>query len=176
MNTALPYIYKELSAERIVLRRLKKDDAPAIFSLRSNPEVNRYIGRAPQTKIEEAFAFIEKINKGIDDETAYDWVIEIKNNNQMAGTICLWNISDDRRSGEIGYELLPEYQGKGIMKEAIGLLLKFIFDELQMQAVNAYTHKDNLPSNKLLSLFGFRQQDQNDPENENNLIYTLVKH
>jgi len=174
--TTLPFIYKDLASQRLLLRRLKEKDAAVIFSLRSDPQINRYTGRKLQQKQEEAAAFIEMINKNIDDEKAYYWGIIEKVSEELVGTICLWNLSDDRKKAEIGYELLPAYHGKGIMKEAIGLLLVFIFDELQMDIIEAWTHKDNIPSAKLLSYFEFTLTDQVDPDNNDVVLYTLFKH
>jgi len=170
------YIYKELFSDRITLRRLKKDDAAVLFSLRSDPEVNKYIDRDPPKQIEDVLSFIEKINKGIDDKAAYYWVITLNESKELAGTFCIWNLSDNKETGEIGYELLPRFQKKGIMKEAISLVLNFVFDELQMKTIEAFTHKDNISSNKLLSSFEFELTDRKDPDNKDLLIYTLFKH
>jgi ribosomal-protein-alanine N-acetyltransferase len=153
--STLPYFFKELETERLLLRRLNENDADGIFSLRSNPEVNRYLDRDPHEKKEQAYSFIEMINSNIDNESAYYWAITLKKTAEFAGTICVWNLSDDRSKAEIGYELLPSFQGMGIMKEALDAVLKFVFSELKMSSIEAQTHPDNLASGKLLSHFNF---------------------
>jgi ribosomal-protein-alanine N-acetyltransferase len=121
-------------------------------------------------------AFIEKINKGIDNKAAYYWAITLNETKELVGTFCIWNLSGNMETGEIGYELLPAFQGKGLMKEAMSLVLNFIFDELQMKTIEAFTHKDNASSNKLLASAGFKLTDRKDADNKDLLIYTLFKH
>lgn len=69
---------------------------------------------------------------------------------KVVGTICLWNISVESKTGEVGYDLMPEYQGKGIMDEALGAVLKYAFNFVKFKTIEAYTHKDNSSSINLL--------------------------
>ena len=71
------------------------------------------------------------------------------------GTICIWNLSEDRKTGELGYELLPAMQRKGIMQEAIKRVIEFAEQDEQMKRLEAYTHKDNLSSTNLLLKYNF---------------------
>ena len=41
------------------------------------------------------------------------------NHFEMIGSICLWNFTDNQKSAEIGYDLSPKYQRKGIMNEIV---------------------------------------------------------
>ena len=66
------------------------------------------------------------------------------------GTICLWNFSDKENKSEIGYELLPQFQGKGIMQEAFLAVLKFAFEVLQLNMIEAWTVAQNENSIKIL--------------------------
>ncbi len=55
-----------LKTERLLLRQLTMDDTPEIFFLRSNEAVLRLIGKEPAASIEEASAFIKRINDSVD--------------------------------------------------------------------------------------------------------------
>jgi ribosomal-protein-alanine N-acetyltransferase len=57
--------------------------------------------------------------------------------------------------GEVGYVLLPEYQGKGIMHEALGAVIAYGFDVMKLHSIEANTNPNNTPSHKLLERHGF---------------------
>ncbi len=149
-------------------------DAPGLSRLRSDDRVNRFLERPGQTSVTEAGAFIEKINNSIAEGNSYYWVICIKGETSVSGTICIWNISEDRKTAEIGYELHPDFQGKGLMSEALEALVRFAFHNAGITRLEAYTHKDNHTSSRLLQKHGFTiVPGKSDPENENLVIYSL---
>ncbi|RLJ30734.1 acetyltransferase (GNAT) family protein [Chryseobacterium sp. 7] len=61
--------------------------------------------------------------------------ISLKDQLNLIGTICLWNFSQDCKTTEVGYELLPEYHRQGIMCEALKVL-NFGFNELNILEKN----------------------------------------
>jgi [ribosomal protein S5]-alanine N-acetyltransferase len=163
-----------LETDRLILRQLEEGDRDSIFRLRTNEAVNRFLDRDPPTRPEDAEAFIKKIKAGIDGNDSYYWAISRKEEPGLVGTMCIWNISVDRKKGEIGYELLPDMQGKGLMQEAIGRLIRFAFDVIGLELLEAYTHKENEASTRLLLKFGFKPDpNKNDPENPHLVIYSL---
>ena len=68
----------------------------------------------------------------------------------MIGTISLWKFSEDKKTAEVGYDLNPVFHNKGIMTEALNCVLKYGFTQLQLDKIEAYTHKENQASRKLL--------------------------
>lgn len=162
-----------LKTERLVLKQLCENDKAAIFLLRSDERVNKYIDRPQQQSIDEALAFINKINMAIEQNQSVYWAISLKNNAELIGTICLWNFSANHLTAELGYELSPTFQGQGIMNEAIEAVLKYAFEIIELESIVAYTHKDNSSSIKLLEKNGFKWEvDKIDEENSSNLIYS----
>jgi ribosomal-protein-alanine N-acetyltransferase len=151
--------FPEIRTERLLLRKLSVDDALFISELRSNNEVNKYIERAKSCTHEEALHFINKIAKLIEENRSMYWAITIADENKMIGTICIWNISDDGYSGEIGYELLPAFQGKGYMHEALQAAISFAFSTLKLKEVTAFTHKENNASQNLLVKNNFTRNE-----------------
>ena len=165
-----------LTTERLNLRCLEVYDAQQLFKLRSNKRVNKYIVRTKQKNIEEIKAFISKINNGINNNEWIYWVITLKESPKLIGTICFWNFSTKKTVAEIGYELDPAFQGKGIMSEAIKKIVEFGFQEIELDAIEAYTHKKNNNSTKLLQKYNFkRDAERIDKENSDNIIFTLPK-
>ena len=163
--------FPEFQSKRLKLRDIKNDDRIAIFNIRSNSEINEFIDRNLPDSIEEIDSFIKKIKYSNKERSSYYWVIEDEGK-RIIGTICLWNFSDDKRTAEIGYELLPEFQKKGIMTESINIVLTFAKYTLKLSSLYANTHKKNLPSIRLLLKTGFIYcSDMQDPENGNNIIF-----
>ena len=70
----------------------------------------------------------------------------------------------------------PVHQGKGYMNEALKAVIAHAFQTAGFTILEAYTHKDNEASTKLLLKHHFvLQADSHDPENANHLIYLLQK-
>src|SRR4029450_660708 len=167
MNSQPNMTLAVLDTTRLLLRQLKETDVSAIYSLRSNEQVNQFLDRPTAKDAEEAKAFIQKIT----ENKSYYWGITLKENGKMIGTICFWNLSADRKSAELGYELHPDYQRKGDMQEVIGFASRRGFTSLE-----AYTHRDNLASTKLLLKHGFvHDEERKDPENPYQMIFSLAK-
>ncbi len=148
-------IFPILETNRLQLRKLTNNDAQQIFYLRSNSIVNKYILRTKQQNVEEALSFIRDRTNDIESGKIYYWAITIKEEQELIGSICLWNFSKDRSVSEIGYDLHPDYFHKGIMTEAILEVIKFGFKTLQLKSVEAFTHKENTNSIKLLKKCDF---------------------
>ena len=164
-----------LSTRRLQLRPLHDDDTEAIFQLRSHPDVNRYIGRTPPTDLAEARAFVDRIVTARQTNTSIMWSIRRTDSPALLGTVCLWNFAEDRRTAELGYELLPTYQGQGYMSEAVQAVLNYGFDTLHLAQIDAFTHRDNTASRQLLQRQGFRHlPDRIDPDVPDNTIWQLT--
>ncbi len=165
-----------LTTERLILRCLEVSDDQQLFKLRSNKRVNKYVVRTIQKNIKEIRAFISKINNGINNNEWIYWVITLKESPKLIGTICLWNFSEEKSVAELGYELDPAFQRKGIMSEALKKIIEFGFQEIELDAIEAYTHKNNNNSTKLLQKYNFKQDAERiDEENSDNIIFTLTK-
>lgn len=166
----------ELTTGRLILRQLKATDDNEIFKLRSDDDINQYLDRPKETSIEESRQFILRINNGINENKSFYWAITLKENPRLIGTICLWNISEDKKTVELGYELNKKFQGQGIMSEAIKKVIEFAFQNIGVATIEAYTHKDNLKSTSLLLKNNFSiDSTRKDEENMNNVIFVLTK-
>jgi ribosomal-protein-alanine N-acetyltransferase len=133
-----------------VIRPLNLEDANEIRLLRSDEKVNEFIGRSGTISHDEAKAFIDLIEKNTSKGESYYWAIALKENNSLIGTICLWNIDLEKEVAEIGYELLPAFQGKGIMQEAISAIIKFGFEKINLKIILALLEARNKRSITLL--------------------------
>src|SRR5207249_3737224 len=124
-------------------RQLASSDVNEIFALRSDPNVNKYLDREPGKSIDDAKTFIQTINENTQRNDSIYWAITLSNTDKLIGTICLFDFSDDNLKAEIGYELLPDFQGKGIMQEAISKVIDFGIQHIGLNSIEAYTHSKN---------------------------------
>ena len=167
-----------LTTNNLILRQLKQEDEKEILILRSDEGVNKYLDRPKATSLEDAREFINKIDTGLQNKESVLWAINLKDYSQLLGTICLWKISLEDSKAEIGYELLPVHQGKGIMKEAMPVIIKYAFEEMKLHLIEAELDPNNLRSVKLLELNGFELKlnsvtDNYSENTANTAIYVL---
>lgn len=155
-----------LKTERLTLRKLVSSDGNKIFALRSDINVNKYLGRKPSQSIDDAKVFIQTINENIQKNNSIYWAITFNDSENLIGTICLFDFSDDNLKAEIGYELLPDFQGKGIMQEATSKVIEFGIKHIGLNSIEAYTHLENQSSTRLLEKFNFKRNNVGD----NNLL------
>jgi ribosomal-protein-alanine N-acetyltransferase len=162
-----------LTTQRLILRQLMADDEQNLFVLRSNEQVNRFLDRPIAQSSADALQFIEKINNAIGNNETIYWAIALKDDDKLIGTITLWNISVKNNMAELGFELLPQFQRKGIMHEAIAKVLAYGFDTMQLQTIEAYTHQDNEGSIKVLERNGFTKQSG--PSGDGMILFTISR-
>ena len=55
---------------------------------------------------------------------------------------------------ELGWTIIPEYQGRGYATEAAGMLLEYAFQELKQRRVISLIHPDNAPSRRVAEKLG----------------------
>ena len=163
-----------LTTERLNLRQLVINDEQEIFILRSDSEINKYLDRQISNTIDDARNFINKINENISKNDSLYWAITFSVKNILVGTICLFSFSDENDKCEIGYELLTNFQGQGIMKEAVEKVIDYAFNTIKVQKIEAFFHKDNQSSIKLLEKFSFRNSNEPDKTNPELICYHLT--
>lgn len=160
--------------ERLILRTLTEQDSQDIFEIRSNPEINKFLQRNPPKNSFEGLEFILNIKRNSANNEIVFWGISLQNNPKLIGTICLWKFSEDRKTAELGYELLPEFQGKGLISEAVNFVLNYGLKDLDLHKIEAFTNKNNFDSIKLLQSLKFvLNQNRHDEKYPENLIFEL---
>lgn len=160
----------ELVTERLKLRSLSITDRETVLFLRSDPGVNEFVKRPAPANLEEAEAFITKIQGSVASGDTYYWAISLlESPDQMIGSICLWKFSVDKKTAELGYDLHPSHQGKGLMNEAVTSVIQYGFESLNLSNIEAFTQGNNLASRNLLERNKFKlnpnRADYNNPEN-----------
>jgi ribosomal-protein-alanine N-acetyltransferase len=144
-----------LSTERLILRRVTKDDAKEIFQLRSDINVMRYIDRPMAKTIEDALEMVQRFENGIINNDGIVWALTLKNDAALIGTISFHRIEKENYRAEIGYMLATNFHKKGLMQEAITTVLDYGFNVMNLHSVEATINPGNIASAGLLEKNGF---------------------
>lgn len=147
--------FPDLETERLYLRRVANEDVNEIFLLRSNKETMKFIPRPLAKTEEDALAHIALIDSKIEANEGINWAITLKNNSKLIGIIGHYRIKPENYRAEIGYMLLPEYHGKGIITEAINVVVKYGFEKMKLHSIEAIIDPENYASEKVLQKNGF---------------------
>jgi ribosomal-protein-alanine N-acetyltransferase len=166
--------FPELETARLLLRRLSEDDDHALLQLRSDREVNKFIQRPKMKGLDEIRNFILRIHKDNAEDRGLYWAISLTGDRKLIGVVCLWKFSEDYRVAELGYELMPRFQKKGFMQEAVSRVIRHGFEQIGLGRIEAVTHHKNKNSIRILEKNGFiLESDRTDDELPSNIIYSL---
>jgi len=146
----------EMYTERLLLRTIHMEDVDDIFEYASNPNVGPNAGWKPHENKEETL----DITKAIFLEKDSLWGIVLKDTNKLIGTIGL--VDDPKRVNErvkmLGYAIGEKYWGRGITTEAAKEVLRYGFNELQLDLISVYCYSFNNRSQGVIKKCGFRHE------------------
>lgn len=162
-----------LTTKRLTLRQLVTNDEQAIFTLRSDAEINKFLDRKIAGTLDDARQFINAVNDNVDKNTSIYWAITFTGKSELVGTICLFCFSDENDKCEIGYELLTNFQRQGIMQEAVDKVIDYAFNTIGVKKIEAFFHRNNQSSIKLLEKFSFKNSNEPDKTNPDLICYYL---
>ena len=145
MNKIAFFPFPVLTTARLILRQITTDDSAEIKALPSDKRILKYLIIEKCNSSEEAMQFIDKINKGINNNEWVYWGISFKNDKKLIGIICIWHISEENSRAEIRYALHPDEQQKGIMSEALDAVLNYGFTTVQLHSMEANLHLETAP-------------------------------
>ena len=150
--------FPTLQTPRLTLREVVADDAEAIFKMRSDERVMRYLGRPLHTDISESAQLIEAYRAGFAQHEGVTWAICLHEQPALIGTITFWKMDKVNHRAEIGYTLSADYWRRGIMDEAMTAALEYAFRTLNFHSIEANTAPENEASGRILEKHGFVQE------------------
>ena len=105
--------------------------------------------------VESCLDYLKKLAPKTEAGELVEYGIFIKENDMYIGNIQVFNISKTNRSGEFGYWLAKHATGKGYMKEAVLILEKYCFEELNFHRVQITCDALNEASAKVIRACGY---------------------
>lgn len=147
--------FPELRTLRCRLRQIRPEDAPQVLRLRSDDQVLQYLEREKMQTLAEAHGFIALLQQQWQENNAVNWVLCLDPSEEMIGTVAFWRLEKEHYRAEIGYTLLPEYWGRGLMHEVLQLVLPYGFKQIGLHSIEANVNPNNTASIRLLERNGF---------------------
>ncbi|MBS4176505.1 GNAT family N-acetyltransferase [Lederbergia citrea] len=144
-----------LETSRLVLRNIVKGDAHSILRYLSDKEVMKYYGLEPYKTINDALDEISWYQSILNEKTGIRWGITIKGEDEVIGSCGFLKMIPQHYRTEIGYELNKSYWGQGIASEAMEAVIRYGFEHLKLQRIEALIEPPNIPSYKLAEKQGF---------------------
>lgn len=159
MPITAPMHLPTLAGPRVLLRPMTLADAPALFALHADPQVMRYWSTPPWTDAQQA---VERLQA---DAQAHALGLHLRLGialreapAAMLGACTLFDLDADQGRAEMGYALTPAAWGRGLMHEALRLLISHGFDDLGLRRIEADIDPRNTASARVLEALGFRAE------------------
>ncbi|MBU3130498.1 GNAT family N-acetyltransferase [Clostridium tagluense] len=151
-------IFPELESERVIYREVTPEDVEDIFKIYSDPKVAKYDWYKPMATKEDALSKINQYKEEFQNKEEITWGIARKNDDKIIGYCCLFDFDDNSRRSEIGYGFNRDEWNKGYATEAIKILVKFGFEVMNLNRVEATVTLGNDASVKALKKANFLQE------------------
>ena len=140
-----------LTTERLTLRPLRLEDAPAVERYCGNWEIARMTSRIPHPYPEGLAA---DWIAGLEDGAVSGYRFAIEYRGELVGVIGLEQLRSEHF--EIGYWIAEPWWGLGLATEAARRVVAFALDDLGLDQVVAGHFADNPASGRVLEKCGFR--------------------
>lgn len=148
-----------LGTRRLVLREIALDDAEFWLRNFSDPRVVELTAYEPPAGLEAAKAeLLQYAVRPFEQGTGIRWGISLRGARALVGTLGYhqW-MKEGGNHARVGYDLLPEQRGKGIMAEAMRAILAYGFGTMNLNRVEALIDPVNLASIRLVEGLGFHR-------------------
>lgn len=142
-----------VETERLAFRFFTLDDLPQLIELRSDPEVNKYLG-GPERQNAEALAVRIRFYMSCYDSHGFGMCPMIwKETGDVIGGAGLQPLENTNEI-EVGYSVIKPFWGKGIATEAARGWMDFGFNEKGLERIVGVTDLDNTASQHILKKLG----------------------
>lgn len=158
INVAVFEKFPQLKSERLLFREFTDLHVAPFYALRTHKDVLNYMDTSPLENLLASEKMISENHTMFQSKQGISWAILDANQHLFLGYFLIWNIDHKHARAEIGYALLPEYWGKGYMKETFRTMLPFAFKTLKLHRLEANINPNNIRSEKLLIATGFRKE------------------
>jgi ribosomal-protein-alanine N-acetyltransferase len=146
----------QLETKRLILRKMTLADAQGIFEYASDPELTKYTEWDYHKSIEDSVNFLKSVIQKYENQEISEWGVILKEYNKFIGTCAyLWWQPAHNRT-EIGYTLSRKYWGRGLMTEAVKEVMKFGFEQMELNRIEGRCFVENTASQRVLEKVGMK--------------------
>ena len=150
---------KRLETERLILRRFVIEDSAAMYkNWASDEEVAKYLTWSTHSSPEISRKVTEDWVNLYSDEKFYQWAIVPKDIGEPIGGISVVHMNEDVSMVHIGYCIGKTWWHKGITSEALKAVMDFLFDEVDVNRIEARHDPRNPNSGKVMKKCGMKYE------------------
>lgn len=147
--TEIPYI----EGERLVLKRITQDDAPALQEMVDSEKVYEM---EPTFLFEKKYDDVHYVIDHLYDECFKESImLGVYLNGDFCGIAELYGYKDNIHKVSIGIRLRERYCGMGIGTETLSMLVDYLYNETDIEIIAASSLPDNTGSANILRKCGF---------------------
>ena len=143
-----------IATARLILRPMTRRDADDMFEYASDPEVTRYLLWAPHQSRDDTRRYLKQVEAAYKRGEFYDFGVELKETGKFIGTCGIASLDLPNGTAEIGYVINPRYHNMGLATEAARAVIRFCFEELGINRVEARYMTGNDASRRVMDKCG----------------------
>ena len=147
-----------IESNRLLIRLVEETDLPDLLAINSNDEVTRYLPYATWESLADGQAWFRRIEGLNASGSGLQFVVQEKTTGRVVATCLLFRYDEQSARAELGYVLGREYWGRGIMHEALSVLITYAFDTYALRRLEAEVNPVNEASCRLIQKLGFAQE------------------
>ncbi len=147
-----------LRTPRLVLRRMVPEDARDMYEYARRRDVTEYLTWYPHRDVRYTHDYLEYLEGRYAAGDFFDWAVTLRESGKMIGTCGYTSFDFEHDSGETGYVLNPEYRGHELIPEALHAVMKFGFEELLLNRIEAHYIVGNEASRRVMEKVGMRYE------------------
>lgn len=142
-----------LKGERVTLKKITASDASGLSELINNDNVYRYL---PTFLFERRYADIDEVIAKLYTECLEEsLILGVFAGDELTGLIELYGLREEIHKVSVGYRFLERFWGKGLASEALSVLIRYLYDETDIEIITASTMVENKASARVLRKNGF---------------------
>jgi len=146
-----------LETNRLILRQFRIDDAEKMFkNWASDPEVTKFLTWPPHVDVNLTRSLLSDWINRYSDLSYYNWVIELKEINEIIGNISVVKLNERTEAADIGYCMGKNWWGRAIMPEALSAVIKYLIEEVGLNRVAACHDSNNPKSGRVMDKAGMK--------------------
>ncbi len=144
-----------IKTDRLLLRPITQNDIHNIYKGLSHPDVIKYYG-VSFTSLEDTEEQMIWYKELEETETGIWWAVCSLDGQTFYGAGGFNNLSKQHQKAEIGFWLLPEFWGKGLMQEAFPLICNYGFEILGLNRIEGFVDSENSSCQKAVEKLNFK--------------------
>ncbi len=154
MNT---FNNKTIQSSRLLLRPFVESDIEHVFKGLSHPDIIKHYGVSFDSieATKEQMNWFSELEK---EETGMWFAVCSLNNETFYGAGGLNDLSKEHKKAEIGFWLLTDFWGKGIMKEAMPLICNYGFENLGLHRIEGFVESGNINCKNAMAKLDFQHE------------------